>query len=173
MTRAAAFIRHERARSALKDEAHALAQAGRQRTMTPRNLGATLGLLAAATTCYFIISRVYEAARPATTYVRLINASSTELVVEQLRLGDQSLSASPLKLPGRIGAGLPPEWESKSIQLAPGLPQELQAITGARGRAASCNLEARPQGVCAIRATFETPEAMACQYDCKVAPAKP
>ena len=173
MTAAKVFIRRVRARSALKDNAQSLTQARRQRIMTPRNLGAALGLIAAATTCYFIISRVYEAARPATTYVRLINASSTELVVEQLKLGDQSLSTSPLKLPGRVGAGLSPEWESKSIQLAPGLPQELKAITGARGRTASCSLEARPQGVCIVRATFESPEAMACQYDCKVAPVKP
>ena len=142
------------------------------RTMTPRKLGATLGLLAAATACYFIISRLYEAARPASTSVRLLNTSSAELVVEDLKLADQSLSTSPLRLPGRINAEPSPEWESKSIPLSPGLPQELKAITGARGRAASCNLEARPQGVCVIRVTFGSSEAMACEYECKVSPAQ-
>jgi hypothetical protein len=135
--------------------------------MSPRNVGAALGLLAAAVTCTIVISRLVDAATPAATRLRLINETPAALVVEGLMLSGQPLSAAAVQLPAALNPAAAAEWESKPVLLAPGLAIEVSGRLAAQTPQSICKLEARPQGLCSIRARFKTGEAATCDYDCK------
>jgi hypothetical protein len=95
--------------------------------LRPPYRGATIGLVAAAVACGLIIHRLIDAATPASTSVRVVNASGGVATLAGVRLGVHPLLAGQLSLPpSSQGSGPPSFWDSKSLDLAPGLPMEVK-----------------------------------------------
>lgn len=136
---------------------------------TPRTLGATLGLLAATIAVGFIVTRLVEASRPVPTAVRLVNTLTDPVTVQGLTLSTHSVLTGSLTLPARQGTQAAPEWDSKAVDVAPGLPLAVQLTLADPPRQAACELDPRPQGTCVVRATYQGSTALACDYDCKQA----
>ena len=141
--------------------------------LRPRYRGATIGLVVAAIIFSVIVYRLVGAARPASTSVRLVNASVAAATVAAVQIAGQpllaeSLTLAPTLAPGTGAAGSASIWDSKPIELAPGLPFEVKIGLGERGQELSCNLEPRPQGVCLVQVVLEGTQALRCQYECKV-----
>jgi len=83
-------------------------------------------------------------------------------------LGKQLLARQIAKLPGVSSGGDPSEWQSQQISLAPGLAIELAVAAGRARRQFNCTLDARPQGICSVRATFKQQGVLSRDYECKV-----
>lgn len=140
-----------------------------QALLTPRHLGATAGLIAAATAVGFIVTRLVDASRPAPTVVRLINTLADPVAVKGLALSTHSVLTGSLTLPARQGSQAPPEWDAKAVAMAPGLPVAVQLTLADPPREAACTLDPRPQGHCIVRASYKGGAELACDYDCKAA----
>jgi hypothetical protein len=136
--------------------------------LTPRTLGAGLGLIASASVCIVIVVKLVEAAHPAPTAVRLINATPDPVVLAAASLSQQAVLSGPLKLPARPPSGPDSEWESKPVELGPGLPVAVKLTFAEPQREATCGLEPRPQGACIVRASYSGKGDLDCQYECKV-----
>ena len=61
-----------------------------------------------------------------------------------------------------------PEQLQGNVPLQVGRPVKLKAILSLpQGATASCTLEPRPYGACAIKVTFSTASNVMCEYECK------
>lgn len=132
-----------------------------------RHPGATIGLIVAVATSTYIIKTLVQAARPAPTSVRLVNATDAAAQVEALDVASQAVLAGALTLQAQPAGGAAPGWDSKPVLVAPGLRIDVQARLANPARQARCSLDPRPQGACVVRAEFKGSDALSCEYDCK------
>lgn len=140
----------------------------RSSLLTPRAIGAGLGLLAAAASCVFIIWRLIESAQPAPTTLQLFNATEQPVQVSAVQLSGQDVGTRGLTLSGKSPGGAEGAWSSTAVTLEPGrLVTVTLGAVGLRGMA-TCTLEPRPPGLCAVRARFKGTAELFCDYDCRV-----
>lgn len=140
----------------------------RSSLLTPRAIGAGLGLLATTVSCVFIIWRLIESAQPAPTTLQLFNVTEQPVQVAAVQLSGQEVGARGLTLSGRTPGGGEGAWSSAAVTLEPGrLVTVTLSAAGVRGMA-NCTLEPRPPGLCAVRARFKGTAELYCDYDCRI-----
>ena len=142
--------------------------------LTPRSLGAGLGILAAVLTTGYIAFRLYEATTPVSTAFVLSSTSPAPMSVRSLRINDEeALPKGWTPADRTAGQAEPPQLQG-NIALQVGRPVTVQAtLSLPQGSAASCALEPLPYGACMLRVRFSAPGAMQCEYECKPQEPKP
>lgn len=135
--------------------------------LTPRVIGAGLGLLAAAATSAFVIWHLAEAARPASTTLSLRNGTDREVQVAAAQMAGKAVAARGSRIPARSDSTGEGEWNSGSIDLEPGRAIAVRLSLVGTVTEAACTLEPRPLGQCAVRARFKGTADLHCDYDCK------
>jgi hypothetical protein len=142
--------------------------------LTPRNLGAALGILAALFTVGYIGFRLHEATAPVATSLVLSSVSPVPISFQSLRINDEEVLPkgwTPSE-PRTSQAG--PEQPQGNVALQVGRPAKVKAtLSLPQGATAYCDLEPRPYGACAIKVKFSTSSDMQCEYECKSEALKP
>lgn len=140
--------------------------------LTPRNVGAGLGILASIVTVSYIGFRLDQASAPVATAVVLSSASPTLISLKSLRINDQEVLPSgwtPV-----VNSQVRPAQAQGSVALQVGRPVSMTAALAVPpGAVASCDLALRPYGACMLKVTFSSSRDMQCEYECSTAVQKP
>jgi hypothetical protein len=140
--------------------------------MTPKNRNATLGLLVAASLSLYLVFRLVQASSPAPTSVHLTNLGSHAVTVTNLQIRGQSALNGNLTLPPASTGTSAPTAVSNTVNIAAGLPLEVQARLAESTSPLTCALTPRPQGVCIIRTNVTAASELQCDYECTVESSK-
>lgn len=142
--------------------------------LTPRNVGAGLGVLAAVVTVGLIGSRLYDAAAPVSTPWVLSSTSATRISVESLWINNQAVLPAGWTPSDVEGDRTPSNSSQGKVALQVGRPVDVRAsFSVPRAATASCSLEPRPHGACLLRIRFYAASDMRCDFDCKIEVPKP
>jgi len=136
--------------------------------MPPKHRNATLGLLVAASLSLYLVFRLVQASSPAPTSVHLTNLGSRAVTVTNLQVRGESALNQNLSLPPASADTSAPAAVSNTVNIAAGLPLEVQARLGESPSPLTCTLTPRPQGVCIIRANITAALELQCTYECQV-----
>jgi hypothetical protein len=136
--------------------------------MPTKHRNATLGLLVAASLSLYIVFRLVQASSPALTSVHLTNLGSHAVTVTHLQIRGESALNQNLNLPPATAGNLAPAAASDTVNIAAGLPLEVQARLAGSASPLTCTLAPRPQGVCIIRANITAASELLCNYECQV-----
>jgi hypothetical protein len=142
--------------------------------ITPRSLGAALGLIAAAFTVTYIGFRLHQATAPVATSLVLSSSSSVPISLQSLQFnGDEVLPKGWTPTEPRTNEVML-EQAQATVALQVGRPVMVKAtLSVPQGATAQCALEPRPYGACTLRVKFSTASQIQCEYDCKSEALKP
>ena len=151
--------------------------------LTPRNVGAALGIVAAVVTIAFIMFRLAQANAPVPTGLVLQSEATEPISVLGLRVDGEevlpagwtpsSAASTDASAAAAIAAASVLNTQA-TVALRVGRPSQIEAtLSLPRAATASCSLDPRPHGRCLIKVRFVSAAELRCVFECKAEASSP
>lgn len=137
----------------------------------PRHVGAKIGIVVAAITVALLLYRLAMGTAPVATRIFMSSESALLLSVDGLEVDGENVLPTGWTPPGPGQRGVEAKPAPQAVvPLRVGRPASIKVTFAVpRSATASCTLDPRPYGECAVRLRFVSPADLRCEFECEAA----